>query len=80
MAYVVDETTNIESGKVFEHITKSYRKAVGFLRQSEDTAAQYAGIYPSNGVQLLKVTELPEWVSDSWKERLYDENRTASLS
>lgn len=68
--FVVNETTNIGSDKVYELAIKSYRAAVGYLRRSEDRAANMGGLHPNQGVQLLKVDELPSWVSQKLVDML----------
>jgi hypothetical protein len=57
--FLIDEGTNIDSHHDWQQQFKSWRKAVAFYRQIENTAAAYAGLYPKNGIK-----EVPAQVAE----------------
>jgi len=49
--FYISEITNIDGHGDWDSTFTSYRAAVRYLRDIEDRAAPYGGLYPGNGIQ-----------------------------
>ena len=60
--FYISEGTNYDGYGDWDATFTSYRAAVAYLRDIEDRAAQYGGLYPNNGVQECQTAEALEVV------------------